>query len=92
MSEPDAACFRALFEHTNDAVAEVVDDKPILRAMLFGDEPIAHLRHSTGLGLGLTKWILACNGGDLAYDRHNGRTTLTLRVPLTAEFGVGGDD
>jgi len=38
MSEPDAACFRALFEHTNDAVAEVVDDRLILRAVLFGGD------------------------------------------------------
>jgi signal transduction histidine kinase len=79
-----------------DAVVEISDDGPGLpeneRAVLFGDEPITQLRHSTGLGLWLTKWILDCHGGDLAYDRRDGRTTLTLRVPLAAEFTVTGDD
>ncbi|EMA16905.1 PAS domain-containing sensor histidine kinase [Haloarcula marismortui] len=78
------------------AVVEVSDNGPGLpeheRAVLFGDRPITQLRHSTGLGLWLTKWILDCHGGELAYDRHDGRTTLTLQIPLAAEFGVGDND
>jgi len=78
-----------------DAVVEISDDGPGLpeneRAVLFGDEPITQLRHSTGLGLWLTKWILDCHGGGLSYDRRDGRTTLTLRVPLATEFTVGGE-
>lgn len=77
-------------------VVEISDDGPGLpeneRAVLFGDEPITQLRHSTGLGLWLTKWILGCHGGDLSYDRRDGRTTLTLRVPLATEFTAGGDN
>ncbi|EMA03720.1 PAS domain S-box-containing protein [Haloarcula vallismortis] len=79
-----------------DAVVEISDDGPGLpeneRAVLFGDEPITQLRHSTGLGLWLTKWILDCHGGDLAYDRRDGETTLTLRLPLTTDVTVAGDD
>lgn len=78
-----------------EAVVEVSDDGPGLpeneRAVLFGDRPITQLRHSTGLGLWLTKWILDCHGGELAYDRHDKRTTLTLRVPLATESGVASD-
>ncbi len=78
------------------AVVEVSDNGPGLpeheRAVLFGDRPITQLRHSTGLGLWLTKWILDCHGGELAYDRHDGRTTLTLQIPLAAEVGVGDND
>ncbi|MEF8973461.1 MAG: PAS domain-containing sensor histidine kinase [Haloarcula sp.] len=78
-----------------EAVVEISDDGPGLpeneRAVLFGDEPITQLRHSTGLGLWLTKWILECHGGDLAYDRRDGRTTLTLRVPLATESAVADD-
>ncbi|MBV0902307.1 sensor histidine kinase [Haloarcula salina] len=75
-----------------DAVAEISDDGPGLpeneRAVLFGDQPITQLRHSTGLGLWLTKWILECHGGSLAYDRRDERTTLTVRVPLATERPV----
>jgi len=79
-----------------EAVVEISDDGPGLPenewAVLFGDEPITQLRHSTGLGLWLTKWILDCHGGELSYNRRDGRTTLTLRVPLAAEATVAGDD
>jgi signal transduction histidine kinase len=79
-----------------DAVVEISDDGPGLpeteRAVLFDDEPITQLRHSTGLGLWLTKWILDCHGGELSYKRHDGRTTLTLRVPLATESTTAGAD
>ncbi|MFB6222740.1 MAG: ATP-binding protein [Haloarcula sp.] len=86
----------SLRRESGEAVAEISDDGPGLpeneRAVLFGEEPITQLRHSTGLGLWLTKWILDRHGGHLSYERCDGRTTITLRVPLATEAAVVVDD
>lgn len=88
-ADSDPGLSISLRRETGDAVAEISDDGPGLpeneRAVLFGDQPITQLRHSTGLGLWLTKWIIECHSGTLAYDRRDGRTTLTVRIPLAAE-------
>ena len=88
-ADSDPGLSISLRSEGEEAVAEISDDGPGLpeneRAVLFGDQPITQLRHSTGLGLWLTKWILECHGGSLAYDRCDGRTTLTVRVPLATE-------
>ncbi|WP_225307825.1 MULTISPECIES: PAS domain-containing protein [unclassified Haloarcula] len=66
MSETAATRFEALFEHTDDAVAEAefVDGEPIIRVV---------------------------NPAFVELFGVDGRTTLTLRVPLVTEFAVSGD-
>jgi PAS domain S-box-containing protein len=53
------------------------------RNAVFGDEPITTLKHGSGLGLWLARWVAQAAGGELRYDRFDGRTAVTMWLPRT---------
>jgi len=83
-------------------VVRVADDGPgiaaIERAAVFEDEDITRLKHGSGLGLWLSRWVAEAAGGECQYDRIDGWTVVTLwlpsadnRGPLVPD-GVGGPE
>ena len=69
-------------ERRDRVAVEVADDgtgipRPV-RAPVFEDRDITQLRHNTGIGLWLVRWVTEACGGRLAYDRSEGWTRLRL--------------
>ncbi|MFD1568106.1 PAS domain-containing protein [Halolamina litorea] len=62
----------------------VVDDGPGIpeteRAPVTGDRDITQLQHGSGLGLWLVRWAVESVGGDLGFERRDGRTVVRLRL------------
>lgn len=66
-----------------DRVAvEVADDGPgiprSVRGPVFEDSDITQLQHNTGIGLWLARWVVEACGGQLGYERRDGRTRVRL--------------
>ena len=74
----------------DDALLQIIDDGPgipaVERAAVFDDEEITRLQHGSGLGLWLARWVCEAAGGKMVYERRDGQTVVTLRVP-TVEHG-----
>ena len=72
-----------------EAVLTVADDGPGIpgteREAIFGDGEITQLRHGSGIGLWLVKWIVESAGGRLAYEREDGWTAVTMRLPRPSD-------
>ena len=68
-----------------ETYVRVADDGPgipeIERAAVFEDEDITTLKHGSGLGLWLTRWVAEAAGGECQYHRVDGWTTVTLWLP-----------
>ncbi|WP_424001787.1 ATP-binding protein [Haloarcula salina] len=58
------------------------------RAVVFEDADITNLQHGSGLGIWLARWVAEAAGGGIAYDRTDGWTTVTLRLPLSDDDNV----
>jgi len=62
----------------------VVDNGPGIpeteRAAVTGDRDITQLQHGSGLGLWLVRWAVESVGGDLGFERRNGRTVVRIRL------------
>ena len=62
----------------------VVDDGPGIpeteRAAITGERDITQLQHGSGLGLWLVRWVVESIGGDLGFERRDGRTVVRLRL------------
>lgn len=69
-----------------NALIKVTDDGPGIpdheRAVIFDDEDITQLKHGSGLGLWVVRWIIESANGSLTYNRSDGRTTITVRLPI----------
>lgn len=55
------------------------------RAAVFGEADITQLQHGSGLGLWLVKWITESADGKVTHERIDGRTTVSLALPLATE-------
>ncbi|MFP8951373.1 PAS domain S-box protein [Natrialbaceae archaeon A-arb3/5] len=67
----------------------VADDGPGIsdeeRALLEEDEEITQLRHTSGLGLWLVKWVVTQSGGRLCFGENEPRGTIvTVEIPRAA--------
>ncbi|GCF13786.1 hypothetical protein Harman_17210 [Haloarcula mannanilytica] len=83
---PDGTAVRITAErHGTDASVRVLDDGPgipaIERAVVFDDEDITNLQHGSGLGIWLARWVAEAAGGGIEYERADGWTTVSLRLP-----------
>jgi PAS domain S-box-containing protein len=69
-------------EGWNRVAVEVADDGPGIprpvRAPVFEDRDITQLRHNTGVGLWLARWVAEACGGHLGYERGDGWTRVRL--------------
>jgi PAS domain S-box-containing protein len=87
----------AVTERDDDRIEiRVVDDgpgiPPVERELLVGDRKRTQVAHSSGLGLWLTRWIVANAGGTL--DIHAGRrggTVVTVDLPRADADALQGD-
>ncbi|PSP65137.1 histidine kinase [Halobacteriales archaeon QH_8_67_36] len=74
-----------------NAVITVEDDGPGIpeheQAVIFEGANITQLKHGSGLGLWVVRWIVESADGTVSYSRADGRTTITLRLPLATDFG-----
>ncbi|MBP1988114.1 PAS domain-containing protein [Halolamina salifodinae] len=50
------------------------------RAAVTGDRDITQLQHGSGLGLWLVRWAVESVGGDLGFERRDGRTVARIRL------------
>lgn len=50
------------------------------RAAVTGDRDITQLQHGSGLGLWLVRWAVESVGGDLGFERRDGRTVVRIRL------------
>jgi len=50
------------------------------RAAVTGDQDITQLQHGSGLGLWLVRWAVESVGGDLGFERRDGRTVVRIRL------------
>lgn len=78
-----------------NAVITVEDNGPGIpeheQAVIFEGADMTQLRHGSGLGLWVVRWIIESADGTVSYDRADGWTTITLRLPIAADFdGVNG--
>ncbi|NHX39886.1 MULTISPECIES: ATP-binding protein [Haloarcula] len=84
---PDTAVRITAEQANGDAFVRVLDDGPgipaIERAVVFDDEDITNLQHGSGLGIWLARWVAETAGGGIEYDRADGWTTVSLRLPLS---------
>ncbi|WP_277540561.1 ATP-binding protein [Haloarcula laminariae] len=64
----------------------VEDDGPGIpdheQAVIFEGANITQLKHGSGLGLWVVRWIVESADGAVSYSREDGWTTITLRLPL----------
>ncbi|WP_420182217.1 ATP-binding protein [Haloarcula sp. KBTZ06] len=85
---PEGTAVRITAERTGgDAFVRVLDDGPgipaVERAVVFEDADITNLQHGSGLGIWLARWVAEAAGGGIEYDRTDGWTTVSLRLPLS---------
>jgi PAS domain S-box-containing protein len=85
---PDGTAVRLTAERAGqDAFVRVLDDGPGIpaaeRAVVFDDEDITNLQHGSGLGIWLARWVAEAAGGGIEYERADGWTTVSLRLPLS---------
>lgn len=50
------------------------------RAAVTGDRDITQLQHGSGLGLWLVRWAVESAGGNLGFERREGRTVVRIRL------------
>ena len=71
------------------AVITIEDNGPGIpeneRAVVFEEKDITQLKHGSGFGLWVVRWIIESAGGSISYDRSDGWTTIELRLPITTE-------
>ena len=71
-----------------EAVITIEDNGPGIpeneRAVVFDEEDMSQLKHGSGLGLWVVRWIVESANGSVDYDRGDGWTTIELRLPITA--------
>jgi len=76
-----------------ETFVRVADDGPGIpdneRAAVFEDEDITTLKHGSGLGLWLARWVTEAAGGELRYGRRDGWTVVTLWLP-SVDTDAGG--
>jgi len=69
----------------------VEDDGPGIpeheQAVIFDGANITQLKHGSGLGLWVVRWIVESADGAVSYSRADGWTTITLRLPLATDVG-----
>jgi len=90
---PDGTTVRLTAERAGqDAFVRVLDDGPgipaVERAVVFDDEDITNLQHGSGLGIWLARWVAEAAGGGIAYERADGWTTVSLRLPCSDDDDV----
>ena len=90
---PDGTAVRLTAERDGqDAFVRVLDDGPgipaVERAVVFEDEDITNLQHGSGLGIWLARWVAEAAGGGIEYERADGWTTVSLRLPLSDDDDV----
>ena len=79
-----------------NVVITVEDDGPGIpeyeQAVIFDDADITQLKHGSGLGLWVVRWIVESADGTVSYARSDGWTTITLRLPLATDVGDTPDN
>lgn len=72
-----------------EAVITIEDNGPGIpeneRAVVFDEEDMSQLKHGSGFGLWVVRWIIESADGSVSYERHDGWTTIELRLPITAD-------
>jgi PAS domain S-box-containing protein len=67
-------------------IVKIEDDGPGIPNpelnVVFEDADMTELRHGSGLGLWVVRWIVESADGTLSYDRSDGWTTITVRLPV----------
>jgi PAS domain S-box-containing protein len=80
---------RVVVEDGQETTISVRDDGPGIpeaeRIAVFGGDDITQLRHGSGLGLWLAKWVVESAGGQIGYDRTDGWTTVSLSFPSATD-------
>ncbi|PSP83611.1 histidine kinase [Halobacteriales archaeon QS_6_64_34] len=76
---------------SQNVVITVEDNGPGIpeheQAVIFEGANITQLKHGSGLGLWVVRWIVESADGTVSYSRDDGWTTITLRLPLATDFG-----
>jgi len=72
-----------------EAVITIADNGPGIpeneRAVVFDEEDMSQLKHGSGFGLWVVRWITESANGSVSYDRTDGWTTIELRLPITTD-------
>ena len=72
-----------------EAVITIEDNGPGIpeneRAVVFDEEDMSQLKHGSGFGLWVVRWIIESADGSVNYDRTDGWTTIKLRLPITTD-------
>ena len=73
-----------------EAVITIEDNGPGIpeneRAVVFEEEDMSQLKHGSGFGLWVVRWIIESANGNINYDRSDGWTTIELRLPITTDY------
>ncbi|WP_324663059.1 PAS domain-containing sensor histidine kinase [Haloarcula sediminis] len=72
-----------------EAVITIEDNGPGIpeneRAVVFDGEDMNQLKHGSGFGLWVVRWIVESANGSVNYERTDGWTTVELRLPITTD-------
>jgi len=75
-----------------EAVITIEDNGPGIpeneRAVVFDEEDMSQLKHGSGFGLWVVRWIIESADGSVHYDRTDGWTTIELRLPITTDYAA----